>query len=180
MKEPEIDLHPNFLESSTKLFDQLRVGVDWDQRMKARKTASFGVAYNYSGITYPQTEMLPELVVVCDRIQQQVGFTPNNCLLNYYPDGQSTMGYHSDSTAELKAGTGVVILSLGSTRSISFRNKQDPDQKFSYALNNGDLLYMKNKIQDKWQHAIPRDPIAGERISLTFRLCISRCQASQR
>ncbi|QDT30731.1 alpha-ketoglutarate-dependent dioxygenase AlkB family protein [Gimesia panareensis] len=169
MPGPQLDLYLGFLDNATELFNFLSEQVEWDERMKARKTASFGVAYNYSNMTYPQAEMLPALIPVCERIARQVGFLPNNCLLNYYPDGQSTMGYHSDSTAEMQAGTGVVILSLGSTRFISFRNKQDPELKFSYALNHGDLLYMKREIQDEWQHAIPKDPAAGARISLTFR-----------
>ncbi len=169
MPEPQLKLIPAFLDQATELFTLLREQVVWDERMKARKTASFGVAYNYSRITYPWTVMLPALEPVCERIEEEIGFLPNNCLLNYYADGTSTMGYHSDSTEELQVGTGVVIVSLGATRAISFRSRQDPKEKYSYELQNGDLLYMKNEIQDDWQHAIPRDADAGPRISLTFR-----------
>ncbi|QDT45939.1 2OG-Fe(II) oxygenase superfamily protein [Gimesia alba] len=169
MNEPELCLIENFLDNPDELFRSLRDGVEWDERMKARKTASFGVAYNYSGMTYPKTEMLSELEPVCEKIQQTVGFGPNNCLMNYYPNGQSTMGYHSDSTVELMPGTGVVIVSLGSERQMSYRSKIDKAVKFQYFLKSGALLYMTNEIQNHWQHAIPKDPDAGERISLTFR-----------
>ena len=73
MNEPELCLIEKFLKNPDELFRSLRDGVEWDERMKARKTASFGVAYNYSGMTYPQTEMLSELVPVCEKIQQTVG-----------------------------------------------------------------------------------------------------------
>jgi len=172
MNEPEIYLCENFLENPDETLDLFREEVEWDDRMKVRKTASFGISYDYSGITYPQKEMLPELKPICERIQQQIGFLPNNCLMNYYPDAHSTMGYHSDSTDELMKGSGVVIVSLGSSRHISYRSKLDSKIKFRYLLNSGDLLYMKNEIQAQWMHAIPKDPDVGERISLTFRLII--------
>jgi hypothetical protein len=43
----------NFFASPDALFTFLLENVDWDERMAARKTASFGVAYNYVQMTYP-------------------------------------------------------------------------------------------------------------------------------
>ena len=169
IKEPELVFIDNFIENSNELFVSLRDNIVWDERIRARKTASFGVAYDYSGITYPEVEMYSELIPICNKIEAEIGFLPNNCLLNYYPDGNSTMGYHSDSAKELKVGTGVAIISLGSTRYISFRSKVDKDIKFKYQLGCGGLLYMDKTIQDNWMHAIPKQGGAGERISLSFR-----------
>ncbi|MGK7897709.1 MAG: alpha-ketoglutarate-dependent dioxygenase AlkB [Xenococcus sp. (in: cyanobacteria)] len=140
--------------------------------MKARKTASFGVSYNYSGIYYPETEMMDCLMPICEQIESTIGFFPNNCLMNYYLDGNSKMGYHSDSAEELKEGTGVVIISLGAERSISYRSKLDKDHKVKYKLKNGALLYMDKDVQQKWMHSIPKEKDVGERISLTFRQII--------
>jgi alkylated DNA repair dioxygenase AlkB len=131
--------------------------------MKARKTASFGVSYDYSQIVYPQTEMLPSLVEVCKSIEIELGFYPNNCLLNYYQDGSSSMGFHSDSSEELAAGTGVAIISLGSVRNIVYRSKENLAE-FSYPLQNGSLLYMSQEMQAYWLHAIPKAENVGERI----------------
>ncbi|AFY56378.1 alkylated DNA repair protein [Rivularia sp. PCC 7116] len=170
-KEPELVFIDNFIENSSALFVSLWDNIVWDERIKARKTASFGVAYDYSNITYPQVEMLPDLIPICHKIAANVGFLPNNCLLNYYPDGNSTMGYHSDSAKELKLGTGVVIISLGCERYIYFRSKADKEIKFQYLLCPGKLLYMDKAVQDNWMHAIPKQNGAGERISLSFR-CI--------
>ena len=172
ISEPEIILIDNFIENSDVLFVVLRDNIVWDERIRARKTASFGVSYDYSGITYPQIEMNSNLIPLCKTIETEIGYLPNNCQLNYYPDGNSTMGYHSDSAKELKSGTGVVIISLGSARYISFRNKIDKEVKFKYKLSSGGLLYMDKLIQEKWMHAIPKQNNAGERISLTFRYIV--------
>ncbi|GAB4550280.1 MAG: alpha-ketoglutarate-dependent dioxygenase AlkB [Pleurocapsa sp.] len=163
----------NFINNADSLFQKIRETVNWDERIKARKTASFGVAYNYSGITYPEVPMMTCLTPICDKIKSKIGFYPNNCLINYYVDGNSKMGYHSDSAAELQEGTGVTILSLGAVRTISFRSKLNKEHKVKYKLTSGTLLYMDNDVQEKWMHAIPREKGRGERISLTFRQIIN-------
>jgi alkylated DNA repair dioxygenase AlkB len=172
MNAPPIYLHPAFIAFPDALFASLMASVSWDERMKARKTASFGVAYNYSQISYERTPMPPELEAICGQIELELGFRPNNCLLNHYLDGSSSMGFHSDSSASLVPGTGVAIVSVGSVRSIVYRNKADRTVEFDYPLPNGSLLYMSDEIQQEWLHAIPKTENAGERISLTFRAIV--------
>ena len=167
--KPDILIVDYFCETASALFDDLRSNVNWDNRMHSRKTASFGEAYNYSGISYPKTEMPATLLPLCEKINKELHFSPNNCLLNYYLDGNSSMGFHSDSSEELKEGTGVAIISLGSERLITFKNIEDRSIKYNYALKSGDLLYMTKEIQKHWLHAIPKLSNAGARISLTFR-----------
>jgi alkylated DNA repair dioxygenase AlkB len=172
MNPPALHLEERFLRESHQLFLKLKQSVDWDERMKARKTASFGVSYDYSQITYPKSPMPMELQDVCIKLEEALGFLPNNCLLNYYKDGLSSMGFHSDSSEELVQGTGVAIVSLGELRSIVFRSKSDKSVEFSYPLPSGSLLYMTKQIQDHWLHAIPKAANADERISLTFRAIV--------
>lgn len=172
MPEPEILQQPAFVSNPDALYAALVSEVAWEEHIKARKTASFGQAYNYSQITYAVTPMHPRLVLLVDRLETTLGFRPNNCLLNFYEDGGSSMGYHSDSTDELVPGTGVAIVSLGSERSLTFRSKADPNEKYAYPLENGSLLYMSPAIQGDWKHAVLKEPDATGRISLTFRqLC---------
>ena len=167
--EPDVRIVEDFVDSPELLFNDLLKNTVWDERMKSRKTASFGVSYDYSGISYPRTEMPKELLTICANIEEEIGFQPNNCLLNFYPDGNSKMGYHSDSSEELLPNTGVVIISLGSERDISYRLIENKEIKVRYSLNSGSLLYMADELQQVWQHAIPVQKEAGERISLTFR-----------
>lgn len=110
MSEPNLTILDNFIQNPQALFNDILHSVVGDERMRSRRTASFGVAYNYSGITYPQTEMLPVLQPLCEQLIAIVGFRPNNCLLNHYPDGEATMGFHSDDLAQLVVGTGVAIV----------------------------------------------------------------------
>ena len=123
----------DFLTKPTTLFAQLQAKTNWDERMAARKTASFGVAYNYSQISYPYQAFPNYLQPVLNSIEEVLGFTPNNCLINYYLDGKSKMGFHSDQTDILAPDTGVVIVSLGETRTLRFRNIADKNyDRFSF------------------------------------------------
>ena len=162
----------DFILNSDDLFAFLKTQVIWDERMFARKTASFGKAYNYSQISYPDQEFLTELKPLLNKIEETIGFMPNNCLVNYYLDGQAKMGYHSDQTDILEEGTGVVIISLGITRIIRYRNIVDKAIKNDITLTPGSLLYMTSEMQKEWQHAIPKANTTEGRMSLTFRKLI--------
>lgn len=158
-----------FIDNPGELFDILTSTVKWDERMIARKTASFGKAYNYSQIDYPYQDFLPELDEIIKRLKPVIGFEPNNCLINYYLDGKSKMGYHSDQTDILDTDTGIAIVSIGETRTLKFRNIESPDQFLTYELTAGSLVYMTQEVQTIWQHSIPKSDTENGRISLTFR-----------
>lgn len=162
----------NFIEKPTEFFEHLRTNVKWDERMSARKTASYGMAYNYSQISYPFQEFTPQLNEIIELIDKALGFKPNNCLINYYLDGKSRMGFHSDQTDILFKDTGVGIISVGETRILRFRNIENPELKKDFQLPSGSFLYMTNEVQDEWQHAIPKSNTENGRMSLTFRKMI--------
>lgn len=159
----------NFIDNPTELFNILTTNVKWDERMTARKTASFGKAYNYSQIDYPYQDFLPELKPIIEKLKPVIGFEPNNCLINFYMDGKSKMGYHSDQTDILQTDTGIAIVSIGEPRNLKFRNIENPDKFLNYELTAGSLVYMTQEIQTKWQHSIPKSDTENGRISLTFR-----------
>lgn len=147
----------------------LLMDVDYDKSMRARWTASFGKSYDYSGKTYPYIPMPDYFTDIINSISDILGFTPNNCLINLYHDGDSSMGYHSDDTSILADGTGVVIISLGSIRTLRFRNIADRTNIIDYTLDNGSFFYMTDQIQNDWMHSIPKSNTTDPRISLTFR-----------
>lgn len=158
-----------FIPDPASLFNYLDQNVTWDTRMSARKTASYGVAYNYSQIEYPDSEFLPVLQEIAKQIHGTLGFEPNNCLINYYLDGKSKMGFHSDQTDILCPGTGIVIVSVGETRTLRFRNIADQGLTKDYLLPSGSMIYMTQEVQAAWQHAIPASDTGKGRISITFR-----------
>lgn len=160
---------PGFISATGSLFQYLEDYADWDESMAARKTASYGKAYNYSQMSYPYRPFLEGLVPLVEGITQALGFTPNNCLINYYLDGTSKMGYHSDQTDILCDDTGIAILSIGETRTLRFRNINDKTLIEDYELPTGSLIYMTRQVQAEWQHAVPAADTQNGRMSLTFR-----------
>lgn len=160
---------PNFLDDHVTVFEWARANVAWDDRIKARKTASYGVPYDYAGLTYAELPFPPELERVRALVSAFLGREVNNCLLNYYPDGRARMGFHSDSEEGIVPGTGVSIVSLGVTRPLRFRMIADLDRRLDYVLAPGSLLFMPADVQTEWQHSLPRSTRREPRISLTFR-----------
>ncbi|UPK72535.1 alpha-ketoglutarate-dependent dioxygenase AlkB [Chitinophaga filiformis] len=160
---------PDFIPDPEALFSSLRDNVLWDESMLARKTASFGVAYNYSQMSYPFQAFTTELDAIVAQIGTTLGFTPNNCLINYYLDGKSKMGFHTDQTDILEQGTGIAIVSVGETRTLRFKNIKTPTELIDFPLPAGSLIYMTQEVQDEWLHAIPPSDTNNGRMSLTFR-----------
>lgn len=158
-----------FITNSHVLIEALKTSVVWDESMVARKTASFGVAYNYSQMNYPFKEMPTKILEICDQINTLLGFMPNNCLINYYLDGKSKMGFHSDQTDILEANSGIAIVSLGEARVLRFKKIKEEGMVFDYLLPSGSLLYMTQELQKEWVHAIPKSETENGRMSLTFR-----------
>ena len=169
MKQPTIEIVDLFYPDQASLFATLLSSVTWDDRMAARRTASYGHPYNYSQMEYVETPIPSYLHPVLDLLVSRFKIQFNNCLLNYYESGDNSMGFHSDETTGLVPGTGVAIVSLGSIRNITYRSKTLPDFQKSFALLPGSLLYMDAAVQEDWLHAIKREKDAGPRISLTWR-----------
>lgn len=164
----------NFIDNAKELFELIETTTHWDTRLSARKTASFGIAYEYSNLSYEQTPMPDWALPLLDKIHAQFGFMPNNCLINYYQNGQNKMGFHSDDITQMHPNTGVAIISLGAEREIVYRQKDDKTNEHRYLLTQGSLLYMDNKVQQDWLHAILPDQTTTPRISLTFRKLLER------
>ena len=151
------------------LFDRLVNEVNWNKEMRSRWTACFGQPYNHTVAEYEFLPMWSEMNQISEAIETTIGFRPNNCLLNYYFDGQSRMGFHADTTIMLEEETGIAILSLGAERIFRVRRIEDKEDRYNYKLPSGSLLYMTNEMQKDWEHGIPRSKVEGSRISMTFR-----------
>lgn len=160
----------NFLTvgAADSLFNDVK-SLNWDCSMRSRRTMSYGIAYNYNQMSYPNTDIPNMFNPIIDWVTNSLGWTPNNVLGNWYLDGTNKMGWHSDDTSIMSDNTGVVIVSLGFNRSIQFRPINDKNNIHNIVLNHGSLFYMNNTIQDNFHHAIPPMDNATDRISLTFR-----------
>lgn len=146
----------------------LLADVTWEERMRARRTASFGVPYNYAGQHYDAVPMPPQIAATAERARTRAGHPFNNCLANRYETGDNTMGFHQDSYDRLAPDSTIAIFSLGAARRLVFRSL-DRNHFSELTLEHGSLLLMTAVTQRGWAHAVPPDPTAESRISLTFR-----------
>ena len=106
---------PGFLTPKTAdgVFDSLIKQVEWHQPkiklfgktfLSPRLSAWYGDAgaiYSYSGLVNQPLPWLPALQVLRRRLKNEWEWNPNAVLVNWYRDGQDSMGWHSDDETEL-------------------------------------------------------------------------------
>lgn len=130
--------------------------------------------YSYSGHTHISIPWTAEVWDVKQKIEfllkeQGIEITFNSCLLNYYPTGNSGMGYHADDEPELGFEPLIAALSLGETRKFVFKHNRTKENVELFP-ENGELIVMRGSTQDHWKHTITKTTKSNQgRISLTFR-----------
>ncbi|MCZ4321755.1 alpha-ketoglutarate-dependent dioxygenase AlkB family protein [Pseudomonas anguilliseptica] len=185
----ELQLHTQWLDAATagRWLAELTAQTPWQQPQVQiygrqlpvpRLVAWYGDAeasYRYSGLTHQPLPWTPLLALIRAQVEQAVGQSLNGVLLNYYRDGQDSMGWHSDDEAELGANPLIASLNLGGTRRFDLRRKGQSRIEHSLPLQHGSLLVMRGATQHYWQHQVAktRSPCAP-RLNLTFRLIKSR------
>lgn len=176
MESPDARYIPSLLDETQAdaLLKHLNQHVVWDERMSARRTASFGLPYNYSGMSYQAQPFPAPLSALIDALTPHTGFVANNCLINYYANGLSRMGFHCDEVEGLAPGTGVAIVSLGVMRELAFRRMDSKEIQWRYRLEHGSLFVMSAQTQAHFKHGILPDPKQPKaRMSLTFRAILT-------
>jgi alkylated DNA repair dioxygenase AlkB len=137
-----------------------------------RRIAYYGEhAYSYSGVLHAAKPLPADIDLLRRRLVARLN-QPFNCvLLNLYRDGVDSMGWHSDDDYEAGEHRGVASLSFGATRRFRIRSKrQEGRQSLGWDLVAGELLWMFERSQKDWQHALAKTKRAvGPRINLTFR-----------
>ncbi len=166
---------PQFLNGDY-WFEQLQNNIPWQQNEikifgkihpEPRLTAWFGPPYKYSSISWPAAPIPGLLQEIMQKIQQLDTFPFNAVLLNYYRNGNDSMGWHRDNEKEIDQ-TLIASISLGAPRKFKLRHRTK-NLKHEMELKHGDLLMMQN-LQEHWEHAIPKQSkIQEARINLTFR-----------
>jgi len=176
----EVLFYPNFFKQD--VFEQLVNETPWKQdKMKIygkevnfpRLTAWYGESdevYVYSGVVNVPVRFSPLLLDIKQAAERQSGHRFNTALLNYYRDGNDSMGWHSDDETELGGNPVIASVSFGASRVFQFKHKRDKNAKVSISLNNGDLLIMRGQTQHHWLHQVPKtSKMQGARINITFR-----------
>ncbi|VFT42391.1 putative alkylated DNA repair protein [Pseudomonas aeruginosa] len=120
------------LEQETP-WEQPILRIHGEEHPTPRLVAWYGdpeAAYRYSGQVHrplPWTALLGE---IRERVEREIGQRVNGVLLNYYRDGQDSMGWHSDDEPELRRDPLVASLSLGGSRRFDLRRKARPASPF--------------------------------------------------
>jgi alkylated DNA repair dioxygenase AlkB len=183
----EAYFYPDFFSAkeSDALMFALQTNIDWKQEpikimgkevMQPRLTAWHGDAgrsYRYSGISMDPAPWNTELLVIKEKIERVSGQTFNSVLLNFYRNGQDSMGWHRDNEKSLGIDPVIGSVSFGTARMFQFKHRQQPELRERILLTNGSFLLMKGSTQHHWHHSIPKESkVSGVRINLTFRTII--------
>lgn len=160
-------------------FEKLKEEIEW----QGEKIFVFGkwhepnrmrsgqgeLSYSYSGTKVVAREWTPLVKSVKDFLESKYGADVNYVLLNYYPDGTSQLGYHSDDEKGLVFKASIWSVSFGASR--KFYLKHSDGTLYKTVLNHGDLLVMEGETQLHFKHSVPKEAKVKEpRINMTFRL----------
>ena len=168
--------------------ERLKKEIEWEQhRIKIfgkwvdcpRLSAWYGdpeALYSYSNLSLHPKAWTPTLLEVRNHLAETIERPFNSVLLNFYRNGNDSMGWHSDDEWEMGLDPVIASISLGSPRKMKFRHRFDSQvSNFALELSQGSLLIMAGTTQKFWQHEIPKTKKSvGERLNLTFRFIQSR------
>jgi len=169
-------------KESSRFFNYLKTNVPWKQEpikifgreiLQPRLTALYGdpaLPYSYSGIRMMPLAFTDPLLEIKSRLEAVTGVVFTHALLNYYRNGQDSMGWHRDNEKSLGPNPVIGSVSFGAGRSFHLRHYKDKKPKISLFLENGSCLLMKGDTQQFWEHQVPKTRVeTGERLNLTFR-----------
>jgi len=89
-------------------------------------------------------------------------------LVNLYKNGQVTMGWHVDPLYNEWIDDSVIV-SLGSTRILQFRENKNMNNKIEFEMCNGRVIRMYNGCQEKWSHRVKKSKTTESRISIVLK-----------
>lgn len=179
------DYYPQFLSAEQQAYllsetasyplEKIQIQVFGKWHSIPRTQAWFadkGCAYRYSNVLIQPLPWPSGLLKLRQLLFKRFAIDFNAVLVNHYANGQESMGWHSDDEPEIIKHSPIASISLGASRDFMLRRKED---KFTVKLplNSGDLLLMQPKMQETWQHAVPkRARVTDSRVNLTFRQII--------
>ncbi len=158
---------------------QQEVVIMMGKRHTPRRLTSYqgeeGMTYRYSGKTRPANPWTPHILAIKTEVEKITNQKYNFALINYYPDGKSKLGWHSDDERDLVSGSIIASVSFGAKRDFQVRTKPSkrggkPGPIINIPLESGDLLTMEGDFQKEFKHSVPaRARVKNYRINITLR-----------
>jgi len=166
---------------SDALYSRLRESIAWEQRsislfgkhmLQPRLIAwhgDVGANYRYSGADYIAQPWTTELSLLRQQVEEHFKRRFNSVLLNYYRDGNDSMGWHRDNERQLGDKPAIASINLGATRLFKLQHVTSKTLR-KIELISGSALLMAGYCQQHWRHCVPKQKgITDGRINLTFR-----------
>jgi alkylated DNA repair dioxygenase AlkB len=185
LKQGTVWYEENYLDAEfcTELWNELETQLPWKQEpiiifgkevMQPRLTCWCGkpeAIIRYSGINMMPVPYSPLLKELNEKLSNYLEKNFNGVLLNYYRDGNDSMGWHSDDEAYQGKNPTIASISLGAQRTFQLKPKQETGEgTYRLPLSNGSLLVMSGETQTHYKHQVPKTKMPlGPRINLTFR-----------
>lgn len=168
-----VEVRPGWVSGSLEVFDALCTDIPWraEQRQMYERMLPVPRLLSF----YDAGAQLPHPLLAHaredlsrhyrDRLPE--GFATSGLAL--YRDGADSVAWHGDRIGRSRdADTLIAIVSLGSPRTLLLRPRGGGSSR-RFVLGSGDLLVMGGSCQRTWDHAVPKAPGAGPRISVQFR-----------
>lgn len=141
---------------------------------KRRNKVIFGEIENYMALYAEDVavskvrpwEEYPVLKEIADDLERNTGQKYHVCVIQLYNNGLVGIDHHRDK--EMASGTIIASISLGCTRTMSFKRF---DKELHFSLPAGSLCLINPPTNDYWTHAIPKDDTTEMRMSIIFRNC---------
>ncbi len=137
---------------------------------------NYGRDYKFSGVHNTCLEVpniLQPYLDYCNQIETEYQF--NGILVNWYPDGKSYIGFHSDDEKQLVKDSPIYCFSFGQPRRFVLLEKTGEKLRKEFTLSNNSYIVMGGQCQKYYKHSIPKIirkselENCGRRISVTLR-----------
>jgi len=179
-----VTFQPGWLQGSQTLFDQLTKDMPWKAMQRPMYDRMVNVPRLICTLSTSELTTADPLLLITGELERHVGGAFSSIGLNLYRDGNDSVAWHRDSLGRSGVPTTVVLVALGSPRTLAMRpyrnpasnlpkpaetTRSTPATRVRWYLGHGDLLIMDGQCQHRWEHCVPKERSVGPRISLAFR-----------
>jgi alkylated DNA repair dioxygenase AlkB len=170
-----ISYTPRFIDAETAetWFAEVRAGVSWraERRMMYDREVDVPRLVGHFRLDPAPAATPAAILDAARRVSDKLNVPFNSVGLNLYRDGHDSVAPHNDHLNEIRKGFPIALVSLGATRRMTVRAKEQPRRVIHVDLEAGSLFVMDYATQLHYTHGVPKttEPV-GERISLAFRV----------
>lgn len=168
-----IDVQRSWVPDPDDVFQTLVARTRWrseQRQMYDRVVDVPRLVHTYGlGARLPHPTLAEAMTALSQHYRPELGedFVTAGCCL--YRDGRDSVAWHGDTIGRGRThDTMVAIVSLGDPRRLLLRPRAG-GSSVAVELGHGDLVVMGGSCQRTWEHAVPKQALAGPRASVQFR-----------